>query len=83
MTVDELEVLEIHIVDQKSGKRHQGIVGNNFSSYVRDHDFSVRLPEVNGVGNGVTIPDDFGDLHGKLFQHFLPYIYDHQFISEL
>lgn len=66
-----LEVLEIHIVDQKSGKRHQGIVGNNFSSYVRDHDFSVRLPGANGVGTGVTIPDDFGDLHGKLFQHFL------------
>lgn len=70
-----LEVLEIHIVDRKTGKRHQGIVGNNFSSYVRDYDFSVRLPQANGIGTGagpaVSVPADFGDLHGKLFQHFL------------
>lgn len=64
-----LEFLEIQIIDQKSGKRHQGIVGNNFSSYVRDYDFSVLLPA--NAGAGPAIPNDFGDLHGKLFQHFL------------
>lgn len=66
-----LEVLDIHIVDTQTGVRHQGIVGNNFSSYVRDFDFSVLLPEVNRDATEFTVPDDFGALHGKLFQHFL------------
>ena len=67
-----LEVLDIGIVDQRTGTRHRGIVGNNFSSYVRDYDFSVLLPATNGGGAGApTLPDDFGDLHGKLFQAFL------------
>lgn len=66
-----LEVLDIHIVDKQTGVRHQGIVGNNFSSYVRDFDFSVLLPEVNRDATEFTVPDDFGALHGKLFQHFL------------
>lgn len=61
-----LEVLDVTIVDRLTGRRHRGIVGNNFSSYVRDYDFSVLLPAAGGV-----LPDDFGDLHGKLFQHFL------------
>jgi len=61
-----IEVLDVRIVDRLTGERHQGIVGNNFSSYVRDYDFSVRLPAAGGV-----LPDDFGDLHGKLFQRFL------------
>ncbi|AMM22506.1 hypothetical protein AX769_17275 [Frondihabitans sp. PAMC 28766] len=66
-----LEVLDIRIVDRQTGARHQGIVGNNFSSYLRDFDFSVRLPEVNDGATGFTVPDDFGALHGRLFQHFL------------
>lgn len=65
-----IELLDCTIVDKQTGKRHQGIVGNNFSSFVRDYDFSVRLPEAN-AGGGFNVPDDFGDLHGKLFQHFL------------
>ncbi|WP_350351273.1 DUF1852 domain-containing protein [Microbacterium sp. A8/3-1] len=66
-----LEVLDISIVDRLTGKRSQGIVGNNFSSYVRDFDFSVRLPAAREAAGGFTVPADFGDLHGKLFQHFL------------
>jgi hypothetical protein len=66
-----LEVLDVQIVDRQTGRRHQGIVGNNFSSYVRDFDFSVLLPSVNEGATGLTVPDDFGVLHGKLFQHFL------------
>lgn len=62
-----LEVLDIHIVDRETGTRHHGIVGNNFSSYVRDYDFSVLLP----AANGFAIPDDFGDLHGRLFERFV------------
>ncbi|MDQ1124917.1 hypothetical protein QE412_003490 [Microbacterium trichothecenolyticum] len=66
-----IEVLDVHIVDTLTGERHQGIVGNNFSSYLRDYDFSVVLPAANAGATGFTVPDDFGDLHGKLFQHFL------------
>lgn len=66
-----LEVLDVHIVDTHTGKRHQGIVGNNFSSYLRDYDFSVLLPSVNDGATAFTLPEDFGILHGKLFQHFL------------
>ena len=66
-----LEMLDMQIVDRQTGERRQGIVGNNFSSYVRDFDFSVLLPAVNKDATAFTVPDDFGDLHGKLFQHFL------------
>ncbi|MFK3677984.1 DUF1852 domain-containing protein [Microbacterium sp. NPDC090218] len=66
-----LEVLDIQIVDRLTGKRRHGIVGNNFSSYVRDFDFSVRLPAASEAAGGFSVPADFGDLHGKLFQHFL------------
>jgi hypothetical protein len=58
-----IEVLQTTIVDSRSGERTPGIVGNNFSSYVRDYDFSVVLP----AGR----PADFGDLHGNLFKAFL------------
>lgn len=66
-----IEVLDIQIVDHLTGERLKGIVGNNFSSYVRDFDFSVLLPAANEGTTGFTLPSDFGGLHGKLFQHFL------------
>ncbi|QLD13072.1 putative oxygenase MesX [Microbacterium oleivorans] len=66
-----LEVLDIHILDRVTGERHQGIVGNNFSSYLRDYDFSVLLPSVQHTPGEFSVPEGFGDLHGKLFQHFL------------
>ncbi|TNM59957.1 DUF1852 domain-containing protein [Streptomyces sp. NP160] len=66
-----IEVLDLQVVDRRSGQRHRGIVGNNFSSYVRDYDFSVRLPSITGGAPGTALPDDFGDLHGKLFAEFL------------
>jgi hypothetical protein len=66
-----LEMLDIRIVDLRTGERHQGIVGNNFSSYIRDYDFSVLLPRSRATETGSTVPDDFGDLHGKLFRRFL------------
>jgi hypothetical protein len=64
-----IEMLQTQIVDLSTGVRRPGIVGNNFSSYVRDYDFSVVLPAAKAAGSG--IPADFGDLHGKLFQHFV------------
>lgn len=66
-----IEILNTTILDKKTNKRIDGIVGNNFSSYVRDYDFSVVLPEYNANRPQFSIPDDFGDLHGKLFQQFV------------
>ncbi|UOK36708.1 DUF1852 domain-containing protein [Pseudomonas palleroniana] len=66
-----IEVLKTTIVDRQTGERINGIVGNNFSSYVRDYDFSVRLLEHNKNQSGFSTPEDFGDLHGKLFKYFV------------
>ena len=66
-----IEVLKTHIIDHHTNKRIEGVVGNNFSSYVRDYDFSVRLLNHNKGQAQFSIPDDFGDLHGKLFQSFV------------
>jgi len=64
-----IEVLQTTIVDRRSGERIEGIVGNNFSSYVRDYDFSILLPAY--IKNAAGLPDDFGELHGNLFKAFL------------
>lgn len=66
-----IETLKTTIVDHKENKRIDGMIGNSFSSYVRDYDFSIVLPEhfVNHPKSGP--PEEFGDLHGKLFQHLL------------
>ncbi|MCZ7488962.1 DUF1852 domain-containing protein [Rhizobium rhizogenes] len=66
-----IEILKTNIVDQKTGERIEGIVGNNFSSYVRDYDFSVVLPAYNKDRPAFGTPEDFGDLHGNLFKCFL------------
>jgi hypothetical protein len=65
-----IEILQTSIVDKQTNKRIQGIAGNNFSSYVRDYDFSVVLPGHNLGRTEFSTPDDFGDLHGKLFKQF-------------
>jgi len=66
-----IEMLHTTIVDKRKDERIAGIVGNSFSSYVRDYDFSIVLQEHNRNGSGYAEPEDFGVLHGKLFQHFL------------
>lgn len=66
-----MEMLQVHIVDAQDGRRIEGIVGNNFSSYLRDYDFSVRLPAYNAGRPSFGVPDDFGDLHGLLFRQFV------------
>ncbi|BFM45141.1 DUF1852 domain-containing protein [Flavobacterium sp. CFS9] len=70
-TFPTIEVLKTHIIDHKTGKRIEGIVGNNFSSYVRDYDFSVLLLEHNKDKDNFSIPDNFGELHGNIFKHFV------------
>ena len=66
-----IEILKTNIVDHQTKQRIEGIVGNNFSSYVRDYDFSVLLLNHNKNQPKFSIPDNFGDLHGKLFQYFV------------
>ncbi len=66
-----IEVLKTTIVDHQTNKRFEGIVGNNFSSYVRDYDFSVLLLDHNKDQPKFSIPNNFGELHGKLFQYFV------------
>ena len=66
-----IEILQTSIIDKKTDKRIDGIVGNNFSSYVRDYDFSVVLLEHNKGRAGFSIPEGFGDLHGNIFKHFV------------
>lgn len=66
-----IEILKTNILDHKTNKQIEGIVGNNFSSYVRDYDFSVLLLEHNKNQPKFSIPENFGELHGKLFQYFI------------
>ncbi|MDV6249903.1 DUF1852 domain-containing protein [Vibrio sp. EA2] len=66
-----IEILKTNFVDHKTNERIEGIVGNNFSSYVRDYDFSVLLLDHNKNQTQFSIPDNFGDLHGKIFKSFV------------
>ncbi|RBO78455.1 DUF1852 domain-containing protein [Marinomonas aquiplantarum] len=66
-----IEILKTTIFDHQTNKRIQGIVGNNFSSYVRDYDFSIWLLEHNQNQSQFSVPKNFGELHGKLFQCFV------------
>lgn len=66
-----IEILQTSIFDHQHNQRIEGIVGNSFSSYVRDYDFSVLLLEHNKGQNAFSVPEDFGDLHGKIFQAFV------------
>lgn len=66
-----IEILKTNILDKKTHERIDGLAGNNFSSYVRDYDFSVRLLEHNQQQSAFSIPDGFGELHGNIFKHFV------------
>lgn len=66
-----MEVLKTNIFDRKTNQYIEGVAGNNFSSYVRDYDFSILLTEYNKDKPEFTIPENFGDLHGKLYQCFI------------
>ncbi len=66
-----IEILHTTIIDKSTAERTDGMVGNNFSSYVRDYDFSLLLPDHLKQSPNGGPPQGFGDLHGKLFKHFL------------
>lgn len=64
-----IEVLNTHIIDHHTNQRIPGIVGNSFSSYVRDYDFSVLLLEHNKEQKEFSLPEGYGELHGKLYKY--------------
>ncbi|MGP3791235.1 DUF1852 domain-containing protein [Pseudomonas sp. B392_1p] len=66
-----IEVLKTNIIDHHKNEKIDGVVGNSFSSYVRDYDFSVLLLEHNKNQPGFSTPEGFGELHGKLFKSFV------------
>jgi len=66
-----IEVLKTHIIDHQTQQRIEGIVGNNFSSYVRDYDFSVVLPAHNKNRSEFSTPENYGVLHGNIFKSFV------------
>ena len=70
-TFPAIEVLQTTIIDKQENKRIEGIVGNNFSSYVRDYDFSVLLRNHNANQAEFSVPANFGDLHGNIFKSFI------------
>ena len=62
-----IEMLKSTIVDHRTNQRIEGMIGNSFSSYVRDYDFSVLL--LSQGHKAGEMPDNFGELHGKLYQY--------------
>ena len=50
-----MEMLDVRVVERATGAVIGRSVGNNFSSYVRDHDFSVVLP-AHAATSPVTSP---------------------------
>lgn len=66
-----MEVLKTNIFDRKTGQQIEGVAGNNYSSYVRDYDFSVLLIEYNKDKPSFSVPEGYGDLHGKLYKCFV------------
>lgn len=64
-----IETLKSTITDHQTNERIDGMIGNSFSSYVRDYDFSVVLPKLGCHTN--EKPEHFGDLHGKLYKHLV------------
>ena len=64
-----IEMLKSTVIDHHTDERIEGMIGNSFSSYVRDYDFSVVLPALGSSTD--EKPEDFGDLHGKLYQYFV------------
>ena len=62
------EMLEATVLDNQSGELLLGSLGNNLSSYVRDYDFNVVLPELAEHSDTKGVPSEFGKLHGLLFK---------------
>lgn len=62
------EVMRAQVIDSRSGERLEGPIGLNYSSYLRDYDFRVVLPDLLAREAPPDELDDFGKLHGLLTQ---------------
>jgi len=69
LDVPVIEMLRTQITDRQSGALHEGTTGNSFSSYVRDYDFSLRLPRL--LSAQTALPADFGALHAGIYKGFV------------
>ena len=66
-----IEMLKVAINDHQSGETIDGLVGNSFSSYVRDYDFAIELGKLRDAQSNGPLPASFGELHGNLFKALL------------
>lgn len=66
-----IEMLQTTVLDRRTNERIGGVIGNNFSSYLRDYDFSVLLLNHLKDNADAGTPEGFGDLHGTLFKQLL------------
>lgn len=62
------EMLKARLHDRTQNRLLSGLLGCNYSSFVRDYDFNTLLPRIH---SGEATPEEqrtFGDLHGLLFK---------------
>lgn len=62
------EMLEASVTNQTTGETIEGALGMNFSSYIRDYDFNVVFPSIRAGNATLAQQDEFGLLHGLLYQ---------------
>lgn len=58
-----IEILKTTIFDAHTQQRIDGIVGNSFSSYIRDYDFSVWLLAHNQNQPTFSVPEQLSLIH--------------------
>jgi hypothetical protein len=61
------ECLGVVFEDCHTGKKFSGPIGLSFSSYIRDYDFNILLPQLLLQQNPEAL-DAFGRLHGLLYR---------------
>ena len=61
------ECLGVVFEDRHTGKEFSGPIGLSFSSYIRDYDFNILLPQLLLQQNPPVL-DGFGRLHGLLYR---------------
>ncbi len=65
------EVLQAKVLDTSTGRLINGPTGLNYSSYIRDYDFKILLPQLIKKNVNIIEDDDFGSFHGYLSKlHF-------------
>lgn len=69
------EMLATRLHDLIHGRIMPGLIGCNYSSFVRDYDFNTLLPRISRAEASPKERRTFGDLHGLLFK--LPFRHHH------